>query len=96
MTIDFTICTVKFSLVNDSHPKLNVSVNYFCEGAEQLIITHTCCFSHMNYIHSKEFDLLILKQANDIPGWYSLITNPYKLHVQSSFSEQDNTLQILR
>ena len=34
MTGDLTICTVMFSLVNNSHPKFNISVNYPKEGSE--------------------------------------------------------------
>ena len=49
----------------------------------------------MNCIHTKEVDLLILKQVNDIPLWYSLFDHSYKLQLQASFSEQDITLQIL-
>ena len=49
----------------------------------------------MNCIHTKEVDLLILKQVNDIPLWYSLFDHSYNLQLQASFSEQDITLQIL-
>ena len=68
MTGDFTNCTVKVPLVNDSHPKFNVSVNYPSKGTEQLLINLTCHFGQLNCIHSEEIDLLMLKQVNDIPG----------------------------
>ena len=61
MTGDFTICSVKFPLVNDSHLKFNVSVNYPSEGTELLLINLMCHFGHVNCIHSEEVDLLILK-----------------------------------
>ena len=81
MTGDFTICTTKFALVQTSHPKFNDSGNYLKEGREQLLIDLMCNFSCVNCFHSKEIDLLILKQPNDIPGWYSLFTNAYKLQL---------------
>ena len=61
MTGNFTIRTVKFPLVNESHPKPKVSVNYPQKGKEQLQIDLTALFSHVSCIHNEEVDLLILK-----------------------------------
>ena len=54
-TGDFTICPVKYALVNDSRPKFNVSVNYPSELQNDLSLT-----SHV-ISHGEEADLLFLK-----------------------------------
>ena len=37
---------------------------------------------HHNGIHTEEVDLLKLKEANNLPGWYPLFQLPYQIDVK--------------
>ena len=77
---NFLISTTKFALLNDSEPDFYVTAFQTKRYQEQLCIDLNCHLSSVNWIQNAvAIDLLQLKQANDIPGWYPLLDKPYSL-----------------
>ena len=94
MISNFSICTVYFSIINNSYPKFNIDTTCLEEG-RILQIDFTTCFGHVTCIHSEMVDLPNLKEEQGMPDPYSLFNNSYKLQLQVSFGARDLVLQII-
>ena len=67
-SFDETVCDYSLFRTPGKKDHITIDIHYSLE--------------HHNGIHTKEIDLLVLKEDNDLPSWYPIFHLPYQIDVK--------------